>query len=102
MRADGETTHVICVDFSYMLNTDVKFVGSNRWKGFLWRWSSCGVATFGIGGAKPLMCLVHVALLGINGVGAVLFVFGSLEVRPRSIIASLYGAQPGGIDREAS
>ena len=34
-RSDGETTHVIGVEFSGVLNTDVKFVGSDRRKRFL-------------------------------------------------------------------
>ena len=34
-RAYGETTHAVGVDFVDVLNTDVKFVGSERWKGFL-------------------------------------------------------------------
>ena len=34
-RADGETTHDVGVDFADVLNTDVNFVGSDRWKGFL-------------------------------------------------------------------
>ena len=28
---DGETTHVVGVEFSDVLNMDVKFIGSNRW-----------------------------------------------------------------------
>ena len=46
--------------------------------------------------------LVHVSLLGINGVGAVLCGVGSREARPRGIISILDGAQPGGLDRESS
>ena len=34
-RSDGETTHVIGVEFSGVLNTDVEFVGSDRRKRFL-------------------------------------------------------------------
>ena len=84
-----------------MLNTDVELVGSYRWKELLYRWRSCGSATFWLGGAKPLTRLGHVALIGINGIGIVLCGIGSSEARPRSIIDILDGAQTGGIDREA-
>ena len=59
------------------------------------------IDNFGVGGSTPLTCLGHVSLLGINGFGAVLCGVGRRESRPRSIIASLDGAHPGGIYREA-
>ena len=75
-RADGEATHVVCVQLSDRVCADVKLIGLHGQKlvGDVGERVLCG--WFGLGGVRAFSGLGHVTLQGLNRDGAVFCCIG--------------------------